>query len=279
MRRIATLALLAVLAGCIANKPVMPAGTYVTNLGQISKKWMASLTLDHFERIYAPAQTRLDFTHPVSSGFGAFLVYELRQRGYAVNTYVENKEGDTPSNGLPFSYVIDEVVTDEDPNAPRYFYLRLNIGNEILSRMFIERQGDLHPASLWSFALDDSFDRDIAALPVFREVINEDIDELMYFVNRIVTPEKGIVLRDLEGRKLHPIGRDKVISKSRILTEEEVPAYIATHSVLKGFTWAQGEWNNNLVLFAWELTDPEPDVGTLETSVEPEELAIQAESI
>jgi hypothetical protein len=72
--------------------------------------------------------------------------------------------------------------------------------------------------------------------------------------NRVVSTQRGIYVRNLEGSKLNAIPQNTKIENCRLLAEADVPAAIREKQALNRFSWGQGGLNGETVLFPWELT-------------------------
>lgn len=72
--------------------------------------------------------------------------------------------------------------------------------------------------------------------------------------DRLVSTQRGIYIRNLEGTKLKAIPIETKIVNCRLVARENLPATIAQKRVLNRFSWGQGELNGEAILFPWELT-------------------------
>ena len=67
-------------------------------------------------------------------------------------------------------------------------------------------------------------------------------------------PEKGILIRNLEGKKIAAIAKGTRITHSRLLSRPELPELIESQKSLQRYQWGVGELNGDNVMFPWELT-------------------------
>jgi|GEM_PF-2255517 hypothetical protein len=104
--------------------------------------------VQHLQNLYPPAQTQFNIVQPVpeTDHFGASLVFELREKGYAVQSYdAERPEG--ADNGLDFSYTVDRPVSDLFKGLYR---VQLRVGKTILTRAYTADNNTVNPAGAWS---------------------------------------------------------------------------------------------------------------------------------
>ncbi len=86
----------------------------------------------------------------------------------------------------------------------------------------------------------------------------EDVRQNMLSIlgnnDRVVSTRRGIYIRDIRGAKLKAIPIDTKIANCRLIDRASVPAAIQQKQVLNRFSWGQGELNEQIILFPWELT-------------------------
>ena len=86
----------------------------------------------------------------------------------------------------------------------------------------------------------------------------EDVRQKMLGIlgnnNRVVSTQRGIYVRNIEGAKLKAIPNNTKIVNCQLLGRERVPAVIQQKKVLDRFSWGQGELDGKTILFPWELT-------------------------
>lgn len=86
----------------------------------------------------------------------------------------------------------------------------------------------------------------------------EDVRQKMLGIlgnnNRVVSTQRGIYVRNIEGDKLKAIPNDTKIVNCHLLDRERVPTTIQQKQVLNRFSWGQGELDGKTILFPWELT-------------------------
>lgn len=143
MRKTALL-LLAALAGCAAGPKPVSHGSFATANPAIDKK-MAGDAVKKLAALYPPAGTRFELQHAATDPFGASLIATLRAQGYALQ---EHKPGSRPSadgkgGSRALSYVFDQ------PAETDLYRLTLTIDGQILSRVYLARDGIVAPAGYW----------------------------------------------------------------------------------------------------------------------------------
>ena len=109
---------------------------------------LATDVVQHLQIVYPPAQTQLNLAQPVpeTDHFGAALVFELREKGYAVQSY-DTERPDLANNGLDFSYTVDRPVSDLFKELYR---VQLKVGKTILTRAYTADNNTVNPAGAWS---------------------------------------------------------------------------------------------------------------------------------
>ncbi|EKT4503793.1 TPA: conjugal transfer protein TrbH [Pseudomonas aeruginosa] len=152
MRKIATIALLAVLAGC-ASKPY---GNFLENAPLSTNQKLAADSVKQLVAVYPPASTRLNLVHEAPDAYGRALVSTLRARGYALQEVtdeaakkpVESKPAPATaypaSPGLALSYVID------NPTDTNLYRVTLTVGSQSLTRAYVAQNNTVHPAGEWT---------------------------------------------------------------------------------------------------------------------------------
>ena len=89
------------------------------------------------------------------------------------------------------------------------------------------------------------------------ESTETEVVESTPYQDRIVSEEKGIFVRTVEGVRLKAVSKGTTIRQSRLLEPTELPANISGSDSLSKYAWAQGDLNGQLVLFAWDFTAAE----------------------
>lgn len=86
----------------------------------------------------------------------------------------------------------------------------------------------------------------------------EDVRQKMLSIlgnnDRVVSSQRGIYIRNIEGTKLKAIPINTKIVNCHFITKEDIPNAIQQKKVLNRFSWGQGELNGETILFPWELT-------------------------
>jgi hypothetical protein len=86
----------------------------------------------------------------------------------------------------------------------------------------------------------------------------EDVRQKMLSIlgnnDRIVSTQRGIYIRNLEGIKLKAIPRETKITNCRLVDRSKLPHEITQKPVLDNFSWGRGELKGQAILFPWELT-------------------------
>jgi hypothetical protein len=157
MRAIAFLALLD-LAGCATAPIPMPYGNFASSRTGFDEK-MAADTVKQLVVLYSPATTQFNLRQATPDAFGASLVSGLRDNGYAVSEgkLEEAAQRARPSNlaeqekaagmqqpaGLDLRYVLDQ------PASLNLYRVTLLLGNQSLTRAYVEQDNALLPAGSW----------------------------------------------------------------------------------------------------------------------------------
>lgn len=143
MRKIALLALLAVLAGCVTPKPA-GYGSFATASVAVEKK-MVDDAVKKLVTLYPPAGTRFELQHRGADPFGASLMTSLRAQGYALQDYASDSRPDADGNGAKrtLAYVFDQ------PAGADLYRVTLTIDTRSLSRVYLAKEGSVAPAGYW----------------------------------------------------------------------------------------------------------------------------------
>lgn len=156
MRKIATVALLAVLAGCASTKPYEPYGNFLKNAPLSTNQKLAADSVKQFIAVYPPASTRLNLVHEAPDAYGRALISTLRARGYALQevtneaakSAAESKPAPATaypaSPGLALSYVID------NPTDTNLYRVTLTVGSQSLTRAYVAQNSTVLPAGEWT---------------------------------------------------------------------------------------------------------------------------------
>lgn len=86
----------------------------------------------------------------------------------------------------------------------------------------------------------------------------EDVRQQMLSIlgnnDRIVSTQRGIYIRNLEGAKLKAIPNETKIVNCHLIARENTPSEIRQKKVLDRYSWGRGQLNGETILFPWELT-------------------------
>lgn len=143
-----------VISGCAATS-----GYYGNHLGQqdaVHETYLANEAVAQLEKVYAPAQTRFEMTHPTLDVFGISLVKGLRQQGFAVLEKEKTPTGVTvdPNSNVKrspvtivhtLSYVLDSTLADD----LHLYHMTLVINDQALTRPYTYQNGKVVPAGYW----------------------------------------------------------------------------------------------------------------------------------
>ena len=154
MRKIAFVAVLALaLSGCATNSPY---GNHLQS-ASVDQQKLAGEAVKQLVVLWPPAKTRLELQQVTPDAFGAALVKGLRDSGYALvefnpaaaKTNASAASAPSPTVVAPASaslllrYVLDQA------GAPNLYHLTLMVGNQSISRPYLEQDGALVPAGYW----------------------------------------------------------------------------------------------------------------------------------
>ena len=156
-RPIAFLALLG-LAGCATAPAPMSYGNFAASRSGFDEK-MAADTVKQLMVLYPPATTQFNLRQATPDAFGVSLRSGLRDNGYAVsevkpdepaqrahanNSATQQKAAGTQQpTGLDLRYVLDQPV------ALNLYRVTLWVGNQSLTRAYLEQDNALQPAGSW----------------------------------------------------------------------------------------------------------------------------------
>lgn len=136
------------LAGCASTDPY---GSFVP--ATVDQQQLATDAVQQLISLYPPAKTRFELNHATPDAFGLALVASLRERGYALMEYnnltnqVRSSTPATPENtpaALPLRYVLDQA------GQTNLYRLTLLIGNQSITRPYLEENGSFVPAGYWT---------------------------------------------------------------------------------------------------------------------------------
>lgn len=156
MRKIAFVAVLALaLAGCATNSLY---GNHLQS-ATVDQQKLADEAVKQLAVLWPPAMTRFELQHVTPDAFGAALVKGLRDSGYALVEFspeaakANASVASAPSpavvapasatKSLPLRYVLDQA------GAPNLYRLTLTVGDQSITRPYLEQDGALVAAGYW----------------------------------------------------------------------------------------------------------------------------------
>lgn len=146
--RVLVLALVFVfLDGCATTQY----GNFIQNVSLDANQLMAQDAATQIVRLYPAATTQFTVLHAANDPFGQTLIDKLRVAGFAVQEAAEPSieqslfaVPQTPAElqaGIRLSYIVDQ--------SEHIYHANIQIGDRHLSRAFILKDNDFHPAGHW----------------------------------------------------------------------------------------------------------------------------------
>ncbi len=110
---------------------------------------LAADAIKQLQSLYPPAQTKFNIGQPVpkTDSFGTSLVFELREKGYAVQEYNLTQPVVEAVNGLSLQYVVDRPASSLFQGLYR---VQLRVGKVILTRAYTAGNNTANPAGAWA---------------------------------------------------------------------------------------------------------------------------------
>ena len=158
MRKIASLALLALALGGCTTTSQTPYGNFVQSAA-LDPQQLAADAVQQLATLYVPARTRLELQQPTPDPFGQALVKTLRDKGYALLEFTpagapaqasasatsQPSPAASPAvpGGLSLRYVLDQAG---DSNLYR---LTIMVGSQSITRAYLAQNGVFAPAGSW----------------------------------------------------------------------------------------------------------------------------------
>ena len=109
---------------------------------------LAADAIKQLQTLYPPAQTKFNIDQPVpkTDSFGTSLVFQMREKGYAVQTYdpIQPAEG---LNGISTLYTVDKPASSLFSGLYR---VQLTVGKAILTRAYTAGNNTAIPAGAWA---------------------------------------------------------------------------------------------------------------------------------
>lgn len=147
MRKIASLALLATLAGCASS----PYGNFAENTSTSINQALVTDTVKQLVAVYPPARTRFKLIHETPDAYGRALVASLRAKGYSLEEFnpqdskqVAEVQKSGSTTGLAMNYIID--ITPEN----NLYRVTVRVGYQSLTRGYIAQSNTVYPAGAWT---------------------------------------------------------------------------------------------------------------------------------
>ena len=136
------------LAGCATTSPY---GNYLQS-ATVDQQKLAGEAVKQLATFWPPARTRFELQQATPDAFGAALVAAMRESGYALLEFnpaaapAKASAEAAPDAEAPVSlgYVLDQA------GAPNLYRLTLTVGNQSISRLYREQDGELAPAGYWA---------------------------------------------------------------------------------------------------------------------------------
>jgi hypothetical protein len=151
--RLLTTAALALLAACSTNvKPVAGFGGFVPAAQAGHEAQIVEDATRQLMSLYPPASTNFILSHTAQDAFGRQLIDKLRGQGYALQEVTPQAaasltgrpaEANDTNVSTPLSYVFDSVP------SPRLYRITLIVGDQTISRAYIQQNNLVHPAGSW----------------------------------------------------------------------------------------------------------------------------------
>ena len=124
--------ILGVLSGCASQY-----GNY-TIIPELGNAQIAADTALELALLYPPASTHLVLSQSTKDSYGAELVKNLRERGYAL----EDSSAATSSSNK-FAYIVDQI-------GENLYRVQISINSQVLSRVYMNSSKGVTPAGFWT---------------------------------------------------------------------------------------------------------------------------------
>lgn len=108
------------------------------NAALLQSTQMAFDAAVHLSEMYSPASTRLVFSTEPRDAFGSAFAIKLREEGFAVD-----ETGAHYGNGLNVTYLVT-------PLGSKRYALAVTIGNQTISRLYIDGSKGVSAAGVWA---------------------------------------------------------------------------------------------------------------------------------
>jgi hypothetical protein len=110
---------------------------------------------------------------------------------------------------------------------------------------------DLNSTQKQNFA---SLQQEYAKGTLAVEEVRQQMLNILGDNDRVVSTQRGIYIRNLEGVKLKAISNGTKIDNCHLLARDSIPPEINRKKVLLQYAWGKGELDGQAILFPWELT-------------------------
>jgi len=109
---------------------------------------LAADAIKQLQTLYPPAHTKFNIGQPVpeTDSFGTALVFQLREKGYAVQT-VDPTQSAEGSDGFSILYTVDKPASSLYAGLYR---VQLTVGKAILTRAYTASNNTAIPAGAWA---------------------------------------------------------------------------------------------------------------------------------
>ena len=140
-RLVVTFFFLSSLSGCAAVRNDHFTTPVPVELGNS----LAADAIKQLQTLYPPAHTKFNIGQPVpkTDSFGTSLVLQMREKGYAVQTYDPTQ----PAEGLSTHYTVDKPTSNLFSGLYR---VQLTVGKAILTRAYTAGNNMAIPAGAWA---------------------------------------------------------------------------------------------------------------------------------
>ena len=140
-RLVVTFFFLSSLSGCAAIRNDHFTTPVPAELGNS----LAADAIKQLQTLYPPAHTKFNIGQPVpeTDSFGTSLVLQMREKGYAVQTYDPTQ----PAEGLSTLYTVDKPASSLFTGLYR---VQLTVGKAILTRAYTAGNNMAIPAGAWA---------------------------------------------------------------------------------------------------------------------------------
>ena len=110
---------------------------------------LAADAIKQLQTLYPPAHTKFNIGQPVpkTDSFGTSLVFQMREKGYAVQTVDPTQQPTEALAGLSTHYTVDKPASSLFAGLYR---VQLTVGKAILTRAYTAGNNTAIPAGAWA---------------------------------------------------------------------------------------------------------------------------------